>query len=163
MKLLKSLLSAVILLSLTVPRAMAQGPGTLLYDHFGVELELQPKHGGGKEESFVWPSFVPTKNTETIDWTESDWYGNYDADKNKYKIDNVGNAAGIPNYVDVEIVGTAISQWTLVQDELASGESIIVPVDSITPKTADFMIKATVDSQEQTVELDENNNSIIYF
>jgi hypothetical protein len=78
------------------------------------------------------------------------------------EVENIGNAAGIPHYVDVAIVGTSNSQWTSVDDVLEPGDSIIVPVDSITPGSDDFMIKATVDSLEQTEELDEDNNTKIY-
>ncbi len=61
-------------------------PGTLLYDHFGVTLELQASQttgagrNGGGGYAFNWNSFVPTKNTTTADWTEADWIGAWNDD-----------------------------------------------------------------------------------
>ncbi|MCD6333451.1 MAG: DUF11 domain-containing protein [Bacteroidales bacterium] len=53
---------------------------TLLYQRFGVVLNLQPAHDGGDLPSFDWATFVPTRHTETVDWIESDWYGNWSTD-----------------------------------------------------------------------------------
>jgi hypothetical protein len=55
----------------------AQGPGTLLYDRFGVTLSLLPPHDGGTYNSFDWNSFVPTRNTDSASYRETDWYGNW--------------------------------------------------------------------------------------
>ena len=49
--------------------------GTLLSDRFGVTLQLQPTSGGAGSYSFNWASFKPTKNANTVDWIEADWFG----------------------------------------------------------------------------------------
>ncbi len=57
------------------------GPGTLLSGHFGVTLALQASETDGIGDdslgayAFDWNSFVPTLNTSTVDWVESDWIG----------------------------------------------------------------------------------------
>ena len=65
----------VVLLFLNI--IIAQGPGTLLYDHFGVTLLTQAPHSGGTNRSFDWNSFVPTLHTGTANFVESDWYGDW--------------------------------------------------------------------------------------
>jgi len=49
--------------------------GTLLEDHFGVYPTLQALAGGDGTHAFNWNSLAPTKNTETVSWVESDYYG----------------------------------------------------------------------------------------
>jgi GEVED domain len=49
----------------------------LLEEHFGVQLSLREPWGGGTNYSFDFNSFAPTKHTDTVDWVESDWYGNW--------------------------------------------------------------------------------------
>jgi hypothetical protein len=51
--------------------------GTLLQTRFGVNLALQSPWGGDPFYSFDWNSFKPTLNANTVDWIESDWYGDW--------------------------------------------------------------------------------------
>ncbi|MBN1138371.1 MAG: hypothetical protein JXM73_17415 [Anaerolineae bacterium] len=53
--------------------------GALLQDRFGVTLGLLAPWGGGSYRSFNPSTFAPTLNTETADWIEADWYGNWSA------------------------------------------------------------------------------------
>ncbi|MBN1261786.1 MAG: hypothetical protein JXB35_14005 [Anaerolineae bacterium] len=80
--------------------ATAMHTGSLLYEHFGVTLTLQAPYGGGTYLAFDWNSFVPTKHTDTVDWTEGDWYGNW----------NLSNF----NHTDIQhppAPGTADQDW----------------------------------------------------
>jgi len=55
----KALLGATMMFLLFEPKVLvAQGSGTLLYDHFGVTLQLQSPHSGGTNYSFDWNSFA---------------------------------------------------------------------------------------------------------
>ncbi len=58
--------------------------GTLLNDRFGVILALQAPWGGGTYNSFDFASLSPTKNLATVDWVESDWYGNWNTSNFSY-------------------------------------------------------------------------------
>jgi len=51
---------------------------SLLKDYFGVNLSLLPPHDGGNYYSFDPSSFTPTNHTSTVNYTASDWYGNWD-------------------------------------------------------------------------------------
>ncbi len=64
----------------------AQGPGTMLFDRFGVDLDLGPFNasaGPGATGGFPfdWTSFEPDPSQAprfsagAIDWTEADWFG----------------------------------------------------------------------------------------
>jgi len=57
------------------------GRSTMLQDHFGVYPTLIDNSGGNVGESvfsFNWNSLVPTNNTATVTWVESDFYGKDD-------------------------------------------------------------------------------------
>jgi len=75
LSLLAALLCTLCLIRPSV--VQAQGPGTLLFDRFGVTLALQPPYHGGWYNAFDWDSFAPTKHTDAVDWLETDWYGNW--------------------------------------------------------------------------------------
>lgn len=61
----------------TLPDTSRPEVGTLLEDRFGVTLGLLAPWGGGSYRSFNPGTFAPTLNTETADWIEADWYGNW--------------------------------------------------------------------------------------
>jgi hypothetical protein len=71
------LLSAVALI-LVGPPACAD----LLFDHFGVTLELGAAQtdtiNGGTYTPFASGTFAPTRHTDTVDYVVDDWYGSWD-------------------------------------------------------------------------------------
>lgn len=65
-------------LLLIVPPAYAD----LLFDHFGVTLELGAAQtdtiNGGTYTPFAAGTFAPTRHTDTVDYVTDDWYGSWD-------------------------------------------------------------------------------------
>ncbi len=129
---LRRLLLPVLLLAILLivtgqaqPAHAACTPGTVLCDRFGVELTLQPSpitgyspssYSGGQAPTtagpyngyaFNWSSLAPTKNTDTVDWKEGDWFG-------RWELDNINFTSSLNR----DIPSTARTLW----DYWASGD-----------------------------------------
>jgi len=75
---------------------------TLLEDWFGVTLQLTNTLAGGANPwSFVLSRFAPTKRLETVEWTQEDWYGNWNV-SNLNQTTVRGKAASGGEWYDVE-------------------------------------------------------------
>jgi len=76
----KSIVCAVLALAGLWLGASVQG-GLLLEEHFGVNLELGSAHWDSRQHAWTYPfdlaSFVPTRNTDTVDYMVGDWYGSW--------------------------------------------------------------------------------------
>ncbi len=88
------LLAAALLVLPSSVQAAPCTPGTVLCDHFGVELKLQnASQGGGVPGGTGLPfdlaSFAPTKNIATTDYIVGDWYG-------LWSLTDVGGHTDIP-------------------------------------------------------------------
>jgi len=74
---------------------------TLLQDRFGVSLGLQPG-AGVFPFSFDWASMAPTLNTDTVDWIEADWYGDWNTSNVIIGTTYRGNVPSGGEWYDVE-------------------------------------------------------------